>query len=186
MERNRSQKIKSAVVLICLIGLSSTTAKAASQSDSGWFIYPSSGIVTSSSNFTPSSVMNPKVSASTNSTSGTPIVALAVVPSCTTQAMNPHPSTHVPGTINAEVRQVCNTFVQSNSVEALLWERRWWGYNVIDGPRFSSLNYTNTQSVFVNTSCRSNYIRVTGYGHYLYLGTEITSPEVSNTQYVSC
>ncbi len=105
---------------------------------------------------------------------------------CRTFADNPHPSRHVPGTINAVVRQVCPVVVQRNSTEAKLWEKRWWGYNVIGGPRFSPLTTSKTSSINVSARCRTNWIRVTGFGHYLWAGQHIRSAEVFNTKHVAC
>lgn len=105
---------------------------------------------------------------------------------CTTTADDPHPSTHVPGTINAVVRQACPVAVERNSTEAKLWEKRWWGYDVIGGPEFSDLTTSKTSRVNVSAPCRTNNIRVTGYGHYLWAGQHIMSQEVSNTQDVAC
>ncbi len=105
---------------------------------------------------------------------------------CRTFADNPHPSDHVPGTINAEVRQVCPIVVERNSTEAKLWEKRWWGYDVIGGPRFSKLTTSKSSRINVSAGCRSNWIRVTGFGHYLWAGQHIRSAEVFNTKHVSC
>jgi hypothetical protein len=105
---------------------------------------------------------------------------------CTTSALNPHPSAHVPGQINAEIRQVCNVSVAKNSTEAKLWESRWWGYNIIAGPSYSALTTSKSSSAFVNAACRTNSIRVTGYGHFELGGLHFVSQEVSNTQNVSC
>lgn len=113
--------------------------------------------------------------------------ALAANPAgCRTFADDPHPSRHVPGTINAVVRQVCPVVVQRNSTEAKLWEKRWWGYNVIGGPRFSRLTTSKTSRVNVSAGCRRNWIRVTGFGHYLWAGQHIRSAEVFNTKFVAC
>lgn len=122
----------------------------------------------------------------TKSTATAPVATAYNPGGCTTYADNPHPSGHVPGTINATVRQVCGVVVQNNSTEAKLWEKRWWGYDVIGGPNFSPLTTSKTSSVNVSAGCRSNYIRVTGYGHYLWAGQHIRSAEVFNTKYVSC
>lgn len=69
---------------------------------------------------------------------------------CTTTADNPHASSHVPGTINAVVRQSCPAAVENNSTEALLWEHRWWGYDIIGGPAFSDLTTSRTSSINVS------------------------------------
>lgn len=105
---------------------------------------------------------------------------------CTTKADNPHPSRHEPGRINAEVRQQCPVVVERNSTEAKLWERRWWGYDVIGGPNFSELTTSKNSKVSVSAPCRTNSIRVTGYGHYLWAGQHFQSAEVSNTKDVAC
>jgi hypothetical protein len=105
---------------------------------------------------------------------------------CSTKAHDPHPSHHEPGRINAEVRQTCPVNVEKNSAEAKLWEKRWWGYNVIAGPEFSDLKTRKVTSVFVNAGCRNNSIRVTGYGHYDWNGVHVRSAEVSNTKNVNC
>jgi len=105
---------------------------------------------------------------------------------CTTKALWPHASTHVPGTINAGVQQTCRFRVAKNSVEAKLWERRWWGYNVIDGPRFSNLATRKQSTVYTNANCRDNSIRVTGYGHYEWGGVHVRSAEVSKTVNIDC
>ena len=105
---------------------------------------------------------------------------------CRTFADNPHPSHHVPGTITAVVRQVCPVVVERNSTEAKLWEKRWWGYAVIAGPRFSNLTTSKTSRINVASRCRNNSIRVTGFGHYLWAGQHIRSAEVFNTKHVAC
>jgi hypothetical protein len=105
---------------------------------------------------------------------------------CTTAALNPHPSSHVPGTINAEIRQTCNVAVAKNSAEAKLWVHRWWGYNIIDGPNFTDLATRKVSSAYANASCRTNSIRVTGYGHFEVAGVHYVSQEVMNTKDVSC
>lgn len=120
-----------------------------------------------------------------------PAALAAVSPSnpggCTTKADNPHPSGHVRGTINAVVHQDCDVPVAKNSVEAKLWETRWWGWDVIDGPAFSNENaFGRTSSVNVWAPCRNNHFRVTGFGNYLWEGVHYRSPEQSNVQYVSC
>lgn len=93
---------------------------------------------------------------------------------------------HDPTKINAEVRQTCPVEVAKNSAEAKLWEKRWWGYDVIAGPVFSDLKTRKVTSVFVNAACRSNWIRVTGYGHYEWGGVHYQSAEVFNTKFVDC
>lgn len=113
-------------------------------------------------------------------------VAAANPANCTTTADNPHPSIHVPGTINAVVRQSCPVIVDNNSTEAKLWERRWWGYSVIGGPEFSDLVRSRRSRISVSAPCRTNSIRVTGYGHYLWNGQHIISQEMSNTRDVAC
>jgi hypothetical protein len=122
----------------------------------------------------------------TNSLAVTSAVAAYNPGGCTTYADNPHPSAHVPGTINAIVRQSCSSTVLNNSTEAKLWESRWWGYNVIGGPSYSALKTSKTSSVSVSAGCRSNSIRVTGFGHYSWAGQHIRSAEVFNTKNVSC
>lgn len=118
--------------------------------------------------------------------SSLPSSAAANPANCTTTADNPHPSAHVPGNINAVVRQSCPVIVDNNSTEAKLWERRWWGYDVIGGPAFSDLTRSRTSQVNVAAPCRVNSIRVTGYGHYSWGGQHIMSQEVSNTKDVAC
>lgn len=84
------------------------------------------------------------------------------------------------------VRQTCPVEVAKNSAEAKLWEKRWWGYDVIAGPVFSDLKTRKVTSVFVNAACRSNWIRVTGYGHCEWGGVHYQSAEVFNTKFVDC
>jgi len=105
---------------------------------------------------------------------------------CSTTAHNPHHSHHKPGRINAEIRQECPVKVEKNSAEAKLWEKRWWGYDVIAGPEYSDLRTRRVTSVYVNAPCRNNSIRVTGYGHYEWNGVHVRSAEVSNTKKVNC
>lgn len=105
---------------------------------------------------------------------------------CSTKAHDPHPSTHQRGRINAEFHQQCPMAVRKNSAEAKLWEKRWWGFNVIAGPVFSDLRTRRSVSVFVNAPCRHNHIRVTGFGHYEWGGVHIRSAEVSTTKWVAC
>ena len=105
---------------------------------------------------------------------------------CKVKPLWPHPSAHAPGRINAGVQQTCPNRVTNNSVEAKLWEKRWWGYNVIDGPNFSQLRRVKRMTVFVNAPCRNNKIRVTGYGHYSWAGDHIILGEVSKTVSIDC
>lgn len=105
---------------------------------------------------------------------------------CNTSADNPHASGHVNGTINAVVRQDCPRVVQQNSTEARLWEKRWWGYDIIAGPVRSSATTSSSSAINVAAKCRTNSIRVTGYGHYVYNGKSTTSYQVMNTKNVSC
>lgn len=104
---------------------------------------------------------------------------------CTTKAHDPHESHHNPGTINAEVRQTCDVAVDKNSTEARLWEKRWWGYNIID-QNFSDLKRRKVSKVFVNDHCRENWIRVTGHGHFEVNGVHFASAEVRNTKFIDC
>jgi len=104
---------------------------------------------------------------------------------CITRANNPHPSHHRTGTINAEVRQTCPVVLNQIGVEAKLWERRWWGYNIIDQDTAGPIRGRQI-SVFVNAPCRTNSIRVTGHGHYEWNGKHIKSAETSKTKHVSC
>ena len=105
---------------------------------------------------------------------------------CRTTALRPNESRHFPGTINAGVQQKCPVAVAKNSVEAKLWEHRWWGYNVIDGPEYSNLATRKKSTVYVNDHCRNNSIRVTGYGHYEWAGVHVRSAEVSKTVDIDC
>ena len=105
---------------------------------------------------------------------------------CQTAPLWPHESSHRPGTISAGVIMNCPIAVPGNSVEAKLWEKRWWGYNVIGGPRYSDLGMRRESRVGVYAACRRNYIRVTGYGHYAWGNTHVISPEVSKTVFIDC
>lgn len=148
----------------------------------GWFVNPSAPSSPSSSGT--NSYSQPKSGARSASPAA---AAVAANPAdCSTVANDPHRSGHVTGTINAEVRQTCPVSVAKNSAEAKLWEKRWWGYNVIGGPVYSDLKTRKVTSVFVNASCRTNSIRVTGYGHYEWNGLHVQSAEVSKTKDVSC
>lgn len=115
-----------------------------------------------------------------------PSITSANPANCTTTALWPHESSHLPGTINAGVQQKCPIPVVNNSVEAKLWEKRWWGYNIIDGPRYSDLGTRKISTVYVNAACRTNSIRVTGYGHYEWMGIHVVSSEVSKTVDIDC
>jgi len=101
-------------------------------------------------------------------------------------AHDPHPSSHEVGRINAEVRQTCPIAVEKNSAEAQLWESRWWGWDRIGDGGFSDLKTRKVSSAFADAGCRDNDIRVTGFGHYEWHGTHVSSSEVSNSKHVSC
>ena len=105
---------------------------------------------------------------------------------CTVTALRPHESRHVRGSINAGVSIKCRTVVDNLSAEAKLWERRWWGYDVIAGPNFSDLIRGKTNRVHVSAACRQNRIRVTGFGHYSWGGTHLVSYEVSASADIDC
>ena len=72
------------------------------------------------------------------------------------------------------------------SAEAKLWERRWWGYDVIAGPVFSDRIRGKKNRVEVAAPCRENRIRVTGFGHYSWGGTRLVSYEVSKSVDIDC
>ncbi len=105
---------------------------------------------------------------------------------CTVTALWPHKSKHVPGTINAGTSIKCRLVVEDLSAEAKLWERRWWGYDIIAGPEFSDLIRGKKNRVEVDAPCRENRIRVTGFGHYSWGGTHLVSYEVSKSVDIDC
>lgn len=173
-------------LLVALVSLT-TAAEAATGRAEGDSAEPGAALTaTGPSSTSTYFVTDAPFGAATTSAPNGPVAMANNPGGCTAYADNPHPSSHVPGTINAIVRQVCDVVVQNNSTEAKLWEKRWWGYDVIGGPNFSPLTTSKTSSVNVSAGCRSNYIRVTGYGHYLWGGQHFRSAEVFNTKYVSC
>lgn len=105
---------------------------------------------------------------------------------CVTTANDPHPSGHVPGKINAEIRQKCPLSVSDISAEAQLWEDRFWGWDKIGSPGFAGPKTGSQISAFAHADCRDNDIRVTGYGHYSWNGAHVQSVEVSKTKHVDC
>ena len=105
---------------------------------------------------------------------------------CTTAAHDPHPSSHQPGRINAEVRQTCPVVVDDISAEAQLWEDRFWGWDRIGEKGFALPKRGTKASAFANAECRVNDIRVTGFGHYSWNGAHIQSIEVANIKHVGC
>lgn len=105
---------------------------------------------------------------------------------CTVTALRPHESRHVRGSINAGVSIKCRKVVDNLSAEAKLWERRWWGYDVIAGPNFSNLIRGKSNRVHVSAACRENRIRVTGFGHYSWDGIHLVSYEVSASDDIDC
>jgi hypothetical protein len=115
---------------------------------------------------------------------GTPVPANPA--SCSTNAHDPHPSGHVSGTINAEIRQSCTLTPTSVRAKAQLWENRWWGYDQIGTPGDVTRHGVRSVSAFASAPCRNNSIRVTGTGHYLWGSEWVNSIEVSNTKDVNC
>jgi hypothetical protein len=93
------------------------------------------------------------------------VVPDATSPSgCIQRADYPHQSTHVPGTMNGQVRTTCRVYVPRISETAQMWETRWWGWDRI-GIK-GSVNDIDAKSASANASdkCRNNTVRVTGSG----------------------
>lgn len=109
---------------------------------------------------------------------------------CVAKANNPHVSTsaNTKGRVKATMQNKCKTKVPNNSVEAKLWQKRWWGFQKIAGPKFSSLSYAKVKKVSpVGPKCDNGQTyRLTGYGHYSWNGTHYVSSEKFNTKKLSC
>lgn len=183
-----SRRVRMAAITMSLVAMVVVTSSAASAADGESAIdFRYDDLDASSSTSLEASGPSSTTLYTSGSDSTTAAAAAAENPAnCTTTADNPHASSHVPGTINAVVRQSCPVVVENNSTEAKLWEQRWWGYDVIGGPAFSDLTTSKTSRINVSAPCRVNSIRMTGYGHYSWAGQHIMSQEVSNTQDVAC
>lgn len=94
---------------------------------------------------------------------------------CWGQSDYPHHSSHVIPTINGVAWTKCRYNVDALSVEAQLWERRWWGWDRV-GTAGSEAN-SNRSSIKANSAwtCQNNSFRTTGYHQSVERGGVFTA-----------
>lgn len=98
----------------------------------------------------------------------------------------PHPSKHVPGTINTEGSVNCAKSSTRLSLTLKLWEKRWWGYDTLAFWGASSINSSKKIEGNVAVKCRKNSMRATAQAKYQTSNGTWVSPLLSTTVYVSC
>jgi hypothetical protein len=105
---------------------------------------------------------------------------------CVLRVDAPHVSSHVRGTINGTVSVTCSVPVSNLKIRARMWEKRWWGFNIVNERYVGATSATRSLVVQVPVSCRKNTMRVTGQASYTVPTGTWLSPSLSETRYVSC